>query len=412
MARGSPAAAPPSSAALALAAALAEDERQAIGRLIYVDDSLPGWRRVRRGRGVAYLDEQGRAITDERHLRRIRHLAIPPAYTDVWICPLEDGHIQATGRDARGRKQYRYHELWQALRDATKFERMRDFGLALPRIRLVVQRDLGRAGLPREKVLATLVRLLDTTYLRVGNDEYARSNGSFGLTTLRNRHAEIRGGTLRLSFRGKSGVHQRVQLDDPEVARICRKLQELPGQELFQCVDDNGQPQSIGSADVNDYIAEAAAPPRRRAATGSGGMAEPGGQRFTAKDFRTWHASAMALERLHPCDAGSAAEAKQRIKAVIADVAKQLGHTLTVCRKSYVHPEVLARFTDGRLRAACEGAARLPATQARGLGEAERQLLGLLSAANRPPRSAGRRPAPPTRPRRDRSPSTGRPMSA
>jgi len=272
--------------------------------------------------------------------------------------------------------------------------------------------DLGRPGLDRNRVLATVVQLLEVTLIRVGNDEYARHNKTFGLTTMRDRHFKAEGAQLRFRFRGKSGKHHVVTLRNRRLAGLVRRMQELPGQELFQCVDDNGQPQSIGSADVNDYIAEAAAPPRRRAATGSGGMAEPGGQRFTAKDFRTWHASAMALERLHPCDAGSAAEAKQRIKAVIADVAKQLGHTLTVCRKSYVHPEVLARFTDGRLRAACEGAARLPATQARGLGEAERQLLRLLSAANRPARSAGRRPAPPTRPRRDRSPSTGRPTSA
>jgi DNA topoisomerase-1 len=372
-----------------LAAAVEQDERAAAERLVYVDDSLPGWRRLKRGAGFCYVDQPGRAITDADQLRRIRRLAIPPAYTQVWICPLDDGHIQATGRDARGRKQYRYHELWQALRGATKFARMREFGLALPRIRRRVQRDLALRGLPREKVLATIVRLLDTTYLRVGNDEYARTNGSFGLTTLRNRHVAVKGGTLRLSFRGKSGVHQRVELDDPQIARICARLQELPGQELFQCVDEDGEPHTIGSADVNDYIAAAAAPARPAGARGISGPAP----RFTAKDFRTWHASALALERLHPCQASSDTDAKRRVKEVIAEVARQLGHTLSVCRKSYVHPDVLSHFAEGRLQAVCEGGATLPPGQVRGLKPAEKQLLALLSAANRPVRSAAPRPA-------------------
>ncbi|MED5618997.1 DNA topoisomerase IB [Ideonella sp. BN130291] len=393
MARGTaPTAAAPSAAALALKAALEQDERAAIERLVYVDDSQPGWRRLKRGSGFRYVDSQGRGITDPDQLSRIRRLAIPPAYTDVWICPLEHGHIQATGRDARGRKQYRYHELWQAMRGATKFARMREFGLALPRIRRRVERDLALPGLPRDKVLATLVRLLDTTYLRVGNDEYARTNGSYGLTTLRNRHVAVKGGTLRLSFRGKSGVHQRVELDDPKVARICARLQELPGQELFQCVDEDGELHTIGSADVNDYIA-AAASPARRAGTRTVPDA-PDAQRFTAKDFRTWHASALALERLHPCEAGSAADARRRVKEVIAEVARQLGHTLSVCRKSYVHPDVLSHFAEGRLQAVCEGGAQLPPGQVRGLKPAEKQLLALLSAAARPARSAARRPVP------------------
>lgn len=348
-------------AAAALAVAVQAEREAAISRLVYVDDSLPGWSRAPKtqGEGFDYLDEQGRPIRDEHEIRRIQRLAIPPAYTDVWICPLADGHIQATGRDAKGRKQYRYHELWQELSNAHKFDRMREFGEALPRIRRAVDRGLKLRGLPREKVLATIVRLLDTTYIRVGNDEYAKANGSYGLTTLRNRHAVVKGSTLRLSFKGKSGVHHRIELEDPRVARIVRRLQEVPGQELFQYVDDDGQTHSIGSSEVNEYLREV-----------SGGD-------FSAKDFRTWHASAMVLERLHPCEAGSVREGKQLVKQVIAGVAKELGHTQSVCRKSYVHPDVLAAFTAGRLQTMCltSDASHGP----RGLKKAERQLLALLS---------------------------------
>jgi len=407
-----PRAVPLPEAAQALAALVAEDERRAIERLVYVDDTLPGWTRVRRGQGFAYLDDQGRTIRDEEALRRIRRLAIPPAYEQVWICPLENGHLQATARDARGRKQYRYHELWRLISETGKFERMREFGLALARIRRAVERDLALPGLPREKVLATIVRLLDTTYLRVGNEEYARSNNSFGLTTLRNRHAAVQGGRLMLSFRGKSGVHQRVQLQDPKVARIVRKLQDLPGQELFQYVDEaTGQTRSVGSADVNDYIAQAAAAPSRR-------QPAQEGMHFTAKDFRTWHASALVLERLHPCEAGSAKEAKVRIQEVIAEVARQLGHTISVCRKSYVHPGVLSHFSEGRLRQVCEGRTPVPAARLRGLKQSEKQLLALLSApasgaasaAGGPARSQARRPPPAPRPA-GRSPHRSRPTA-
>lgn len=352
---------------------VADDQRAAMARLVYVDDAMPGWTRTRRGKGFAYLDEHGRVIRDADQLRRLQRLAIPPAYEQVWICPLEDGHLQATARDARGRKQYRYHELWQALSEASKFERMREFGLALPRIRRTVERDLALPGLPREKVLATIVRLLDTTYLRVGNDEYARSNGSYGLTTLRNRHVAVDGSILRLSFRGKSGVQQRVRLEDAKVARIVRKLQDLPGQELFQFIDDTEDTRSIGSADVNEYIALAAMPARRDKRTPPAIEA-----RFTAKDFRTWHASALALERLHPCEACTPKEAKLRITEVIAEVARQLGHTVNVCRKSYVHPDVLSHFTEGTLQAVCQGKMLVPAARLRGLKESERQLLALL----------------------------------
>jgi DNA topoisomerase-1 len=341
---------------------VARDAVAEAGRLVYVDDTQPGFRRVRSGRGFAYRQADGRRLTDPDALQRIRQLAIPPAYTDVWICPLAEGHIQATGRDAKGRKQYRYHPLWQALRGAHKFERLREFGLALPVIRRAVARDLGLPGLPRRKVLASIVRLLDTTYLRVGNDEYARSNGSYGLTTLRNRHAAVQGSTLTLSFRGKSGVQHKVALADPQIARIVRRLQELPGQELFQFVDDDGTLHSIGSGDVNEHL--------RELANGD----------FTAKDFRTWHASALALEHLHPCAAENPAQAQRRIKDVIGQVASQLGHTLAVCRKSYVHPDVLNRFTSGELQAVCDPRRR-GVPRLRGLKDSERRLLALLQPA-------------------------------
>ncbi|HET9646480.1 MAG TPA: DNA topoisomerase IB [Burkholderiaceae bacterium] len=357
-----------SAAALALAAAVEQDLIEEAQQLVYVDDGMPGWTRVKRGDDFEYLDHEGRGITDEDELRRIRRLAIPPAYTAVWICPIAEGHIQATARDARGRKQYRYHPVWLELRGVDKYERLRDFGHALPRIRRAVQRDLARDGLPAAKVLATIVRLLDTTYLRVGNDEYVRENGSYGLTTLRNRHAKVKGGVLRLSFRGKSGVQQRVELEDKRVARIVKKLQELPGQELFQYVDEDGQTRSVGSSDVNAYL--------RRISGGD----------FTAKDFRTWHASALALEHLHGCEPCGGNSARQRVKEVIATVAQRLGHTQAVCRKSYVHPQVLQAFVEGRLHAVCAKIDRRVAS-IRGLKGGERRLLALLQ----PPRGGAAR---------------------
>jgi DNA topoisomerase-1 len=328
--------------------------------LVYVQDSMPGWRRLRRGRGFAYVDTEGRALRDPHALRRIRRLAIPPAYGDVWICPLDNGHVQATGRDARGRKQYRYHPDWQALQGQTKFERLREFGRQLPALRRRVRRDLALPGLPRDKVLATVVRLLDTTYVRVGNDEYARTNGSYGLTTLRCRHVAVNGSVLKLAFRGKGGVRQRVEVDDPKLARIVRRCQELPGQELFRYLGDDGQPHRIDSADVNTYLRDAA------------------GRDFSAKDFRTWHASGLALERLLRCEPPSGArDAKIRVRSVIADVAAQLGHTVTVCRKSYVHDAVIERYVDGRLAGLC---AKADAT--RELKQRECRLLALLEASS------------------------------
>jgi DNA topoisomerase-1 len=304
--------------------------------LVYVSDDTPGFTRFKRGEHFAYRDTEGRLLKDKDEIQRIRQLAIPPAYTRVWICPLRNGHLQATGRDARGRKQYRYHAGWREQRDENKFDRMEAFGQALPRIRERVARDLQpRRGRPlgRTVVLATLVRLLDTTFLRVGNDEYARENGSYGLTTLRNPHAGVRGSVLQLRFRGKSGVMQNVRLEDPKVAAVVRRCQQLPGQELFQYEDEDGQARTLGSSDVNDYLAEISGP---RGRTG-------GGEKFTAKDFRTWHGTVQALELTRvACTASGNTPASYSAKAILDEVAGLLGNTPAVCRKSYIHPAVMA----------------------------------------------------------------------
>lgn len=335
--------------------------RNAPAHLVYVSDESPGICRLRRGKGFTYRRPDGRRLTDAAQLDRIRRLAIPPAYTQVWICPMPQGHLQATGRDARGRKQFRYHADWRRARDEKKFDRLLDFAAALPRIRARVKRDLA-AGvghpLARNAVIAAIVRLLDTTLMRVGNDEYARTNGSFGLTTLRNRHAVVDGAALRLRFRGKSGVEHEVSLRDPRVARIVARCQSLPGQQLFEYRDAGGAVRGIGSADVNDYLRGA-----------SGGE-------FTAKDFRTWHGSVMALQWWgRASDAGaepSRAAAARRANAVLAQVAARLGNTVAVCKKSYVHPRVLALLT----RPAA--APPTPTPRQSGLTLGERQLLALL----------------------------------
>jgi DNA topoisomerase I len=311
-------------------------------RLVYVNDEIAGFTRHRRGQRFRYRDTRGHWLTDPSEIKRIDSLAIPPAYVDVWICPLANGHLQATGRDARGRKQYRYHATWRVQRDETKFERLEAFGVALPRIRARVARDLvPPKGKPpgRTVVLATLVRLLDTTFICVGNDEYARENGSFGLTTLRTPHAGVRGSTLKLDFRGKSGVRQSVTLDDPKVAAVVRQCQQLPGQELFQYVDEDGEAHTLDSADVNDYIAEISAQPGKAVAEN--------GERFTAKDFRTWHGTVQALELTRLACSGAPlttdlAPVVYSAKTVLAEVAKLLGNTPAVCRKSYIHPAVMA----------------------------------------------------------------------
>jgi len=307
--------------------------------LVYVNPDMPGLRRFRQGEHFRYKDATGAWVRDPDEIARIRSLAIPPAYTDVWICPLPNGHLQATGIDARGRKQYRYHPDWRLLKDESKFERLEAFGAALPRIRARVVRDLGDGGarqaLGRERVLATLVRLLDTTFLRVGNEEYASSNGSYGLTTLRNKHAAVRGASLKLRFRGKSGVMHETAVDDPRVAKVVRACQQLPGQDLFQYEDADGTPRRLSSTDVNDYLREAA------------------GENFTAKDFRTWHGTVQALELTRlACDSREVPDAsdatpamRYSAKEIIAAVAKQLGNTPAVCKKAYVHPAVLALGT-------------------------------------------------------------------
>ncbi len=328
--------------------------------LVYVTDEAPGWSRHKRGDGFVYRLPDGKPLRDAEHISRIRHLAIPPAYTQVWICPLHEGHLQATGRDARGRKQYRYHADWRNARDASKFERMQAFGNALPRIRARVKRDLATtrtAPLARDAVLAAIVRLLDTTLIRVGNDEYARTNKSFGLTTLQTRHAALKGSVLRLRFRGKSGVQHEVALDDPRVARIVRRSQALPGQELFQYQDEAGLAHTLGSADVNDYLRDAS------------------GADFTAKDFRTWHGSVIALELWRRTPEEQEASARTA-NALLARVAERLGNTVAVCRKAYVHPRVLSLLTGAEAPSVIAAAARKA-----GLTVAEREFLAFLRAA-------------------------------
>jgi DNA topoisomerase-1 len=300
--------------------------------LVYVSADMPGITRSRHGSSFRYRDAKGQWVRDVDEISRIRQLAIPPAYTDVWICPLPNGHLQATGIDARGRKQYRYHAEWRLMKDETKFERLELFGRALPKIRARVARDL-RAGarepLPgRATVLATLVRLLDVTFLRVGNEEYANSNRSYGLTTLRTRHADVRGASLKLRFRGKSGVLHEARVADPRVARVIKRCQQLPGQELFQYKDPEGELRSVSSTDVNDYLREAA------------------GDNFTAKDFRTWHGTVQALELTRLAFSsdlvGESSGPRFSAKEILSTVAKQLGNTPAVCKKAYIHPAVLA----------------------------------------------------------------------
>lgn len=301
--------------------------------LRYVSDDMPGIRRLNSHAGFRYVDADGKAVKDRGTLRRIRSLVIPPAWTDVWICSVAHGHVQATGRDARRRKQYRYHPRWQQVRDETKYEKLVLFGKALPVIRRRVQEDLALSGLARNKVLATVVRLLETTLIRVGNEEYARENNSFGLTTLRNQHAQVNGATVSFNFRGKSGVRHSVDVRDPRLARIVQKLQDLPGQELFQYVDEEGATRSLDSADVNEYLREIT------------------GQDFTAKDFRTWAGTVLAARALHEFESfDSQTKAKKNVVQAIEHVAKRLGNTRTVCRKCYVHPAVLTAYLDGSLR--------------------------------------------------------------
>ncbi len=317
---------------------------RAVG-LRYVDTSDPGLTRRRRGKGFYYRAADGHRVTDGDTIARISALAIPPAWEEVWISTSPRGHIQATGRDARGRRQYRYHAMWQATRDETKYERTIAFARALPRLRRQVDRDLRRHGMPREKVLAAAVRLLETTLIRVGNEEYARTNRSYGLTTLRDRHAKVTSSGLKLSFRGKAGKQHVVGLRDRRLARVVRSCQDLPGQRLFQYVDENGEPRSIDSDDVNEYLRSAM------------------GDDFSAKDFRTWAGTVLAARALQEIDqagegarSAAAAQASEpgkptaaALKRAVEKVAADLGNTAAVCRRCYIHPAIIDAYMDGAL---------------------------------------------------------------
>lgn len=300
--------------------------------LRWVSDDRPGITRHRRGKSFRYCGADGRPIRDESELQRIRKLAIPPAWTAVWICPRGDGHIQATGRDARGRKQYRYHTHWRATRDETKYGKLVVFGGLLPKMRARLDQDLSLPGLPRAKVLATVVRLLETTLIRVGNEEYARDNASYGLTTMRTRHVGVRGEEVRFEFRGKSGVQHSVAVRDKRLAKIVRRCQELPGQELFQCIDCEGRRHAIDSQDVNAYLKEIS------------------GEDVTAKDFRTWNGTVLAAVALRDAmtEAGHR-RTKKTVNGCIERVAAQLGNTKAVCRRCYVSPAVIDAYFDGSL---------------------------------------------------------------
>jgi DNA topoisomerase-1 len=334
--------------------------------LRYVSDAAPGIVRRRRGKAFHYRDADGGPVRDRRTLGRIRALAIPPAWREVWICSADDGHLQATGRDARHRKQYRYHRRWRAVRDETKYGRLIPFAAALPRIRRRVARDLARPGLPREKVLATVVRLLETTRARIGNEEYARENESFGLTTLRERQVRVRGSRLRFRFRGKSGVEHAIELDDRRLAGIVRRMQDLPGEELFRYLDDDRETRRIESADVNAYLKEIS------------------GEDFSSKDFRTWAGTVLAARALHalgPCS--TQAEGRRNLAQAIAAVAGALGNTTAVCRKCYVHPEILESYLEGELGDFMQ--------REGGSKAAEKALAALLKARSRRAAATARR---------------------
>ena len=342
--------------------------------LQHVDDSGPGIRRERRGDEFVYLDPGGRRVTDTQTLLRIRHLAIPPAWADVWICPSDRGHIRATGRDARRRKVYRYHERWREVRDADKYQHTIAFAQALPGIRRRVARDMDRPRLAREKVVACAVRLLETTLIRIGNDEYARQNQHYGLTTLREEHARISGSKVTFVFRGKSGVDHSVAISDRRLARVLRSIHELPGQRLLEYVDGGGAVHAVHSDDVNDYIRVA------------------GGGDYTAKDFRTWAGTVLAAQALREVARfDSQAQAKRHLLEAIDTVARKLGDTRPVTRKSYIHPAVVDSYLDGSLAELLEGSAadEIPGSPHE-LSADEAAVLGLLQQRLRT--EGGRRP--------------------
>ncbi len=338
-----------------------------LAHLRYYTDNKPGFTRkpASGGKGFHYFDKEGKRVTDEEEVRRINSLAIPPAYKDVWICPSKNGHLQATGRDDKGRKQYRYHPKWRATADANKYSRVMAFAAALPGIRQRIDADLSRPGLPREKVLATVVKLLETTLIRVGNEEYARDNKHYGLTTMRNRHVKVKGSTIQFSFRGKSGIDHTIELQNPRLAKVVHRCQELPGHELFEYLDEDDKPHTIDSADVNAYLQEIS------------------GQPFTAKDFRTWAGTvlaALALQEFETFD--SEAAAKKNITNAIEKVAERLGNTPTVCRKCYVHPAILESYVDGTMLKSLQKRTEdeLTGTHLADLKPEEAAVVGLLRA--------------------------------
>ncbi|MBI5618814.1 MAG: DNA topoisomerase IB [Gammaproteobacteria bacterium] len=330
--------------------------------LRHVRDDAPGLRRLRHGEGFRYVDAEGRPVRDRAVLARIRALAIPPAWTDVWICPSAHGHLQATGRDARGRKQYRYHAAWRSFREETKYGRLVAFAGALPGIRARVAADLAQPGLSRERVLATVVRLLELTNMRAGNDEYARTNGTFGLTTLRNRHVRIEGATLSFDFKGKSGKRHSIELTDRRLSRLVARCRELPGYELFQYVDAAGEVHAVDSGDLNAYLREAA------------------GADYTAKDFRTWGGTRQFARAMRGAEPGATlTESRSRLKALIGEVAAVLGNTPAICRKSYVHPALIEGYLAGELPAALVALRDEDEDEPHGLSAEERALVRYLS---------------------------------
>ncbi len=343
--------------------AAVEESRQAAktAGLRYVSDRSPGISRQRVGSRFRYVTPQGRTLRDKPELQRIRSLAIPPAWTDVWVCALANGHLQATGRDARGRKQYRYHSRWRTVRDENKYGRILEFAAALPALRKRTAEDLAGPTLSRTKVVAAVVQMLEKTLIRVGNEEYARTNKSFGLTTMQDNHAKVSGSTVRFRFRGKSGKFHDIAFTDARLARIVRRCQELPGRELFQYLDDDGNVQGIGSADVNDYVRDVT------------------GREFTAKDFRTWTGTVLAAQALQEMsEVTSDAQAKRNVVAAIEAVAGLLGNTKSVCRKCYIHPTIIDAYMDRTLTRMLSARARKLAESPESLSRTETAVLALL----------------------------------
>jgi len=329
--------------------------------LTYVNADSPGLRRKKRGQQFFFLDENGRQIRDTETLRRIRSLVIPPAWTDVWICPRASGHLQVVGRDARGRRQYRYHPRWREVRDSAKYEHVIAFAKALPQIRRRVARDLGRHAMSREKVLATVVRLLELTLIRVGNEEYAKQNQSFGLSTMRNRHVSVAGESIQFRFRGKSGKNHAIRLSDGQLARVIRRLQDLPGQRLFQYLNGDNSLHDVESGDVNAYLREIS------------------GADFTAKDFRTWAGTVLAAIALREMEKfENQAQAKRNVLAAVERTAAQLGNTPAVCRKCYVHPHIFEAYLDGSLATVAKERADEKACSLSSLRPEEAAVLALL----------------------------------